>query len=65
MGSYVEAYLDLQRLRSAAPSWPGLLQLMEEAATLSLAHQSDLRASAVRSPQDGDTATAEAPGCQT
>lgn len=48
MGSYVEAFLDLQRLSRVAPSWPGLLQLMEEAATLSLAHRSQLRSSAVR-----------------
>ena len=48
MGSYVEAFLDLQRLSRVASSWPGLLQLMEEAATLSLAHRSKLRGSAVR-----------------
>ena len=48
MGSYVEAFLDLQRLRAVAPAWPGLLQLMEEAATLSLAHRSKLRGSGVR-----------------
>lgn len=39
MGNYVEAFLDLQRLRKVAPNWPGLLQLLEETATLSLGNR--------------------------
>lgn len=47
MGHYVEAFLDLQRLRKVAPGWPGLLQLLEETATLSLGTGPNHRVAAV------------------
>ena len=36
-GRYTQCFLDLQRLKKAAPGTPGLLKLLEEAARLSLA----------------------------
>lgn len=47
MGYYVEAFLDLQRLRKVAPGWPGLLQLLEETATLSLGNRKNYHVPAV------------------
>lgn len=48
LGKHVEAFLDLRRLSAVAPEWPGLLQLLEEAATLSLGQRTSKRSPAVQ-----------------